>query len=194
MLDQAAARRLFEGAETRAREAGGSLLISTSRRTPAVALEVFRKATTAAAVPAYFYEWSAEAIDNPYFAFLAGGDEFVVTPDSISMLVEVARLGRPLAIAPHSLRRTLRKSLRERAKRFFHGSPERPRTGIGETVSDLASLLGLKFGRDLASVSQKMIAQGWAADFPSFGDREGQPLPDDDFDRLVDRATQLLES
>jgi hypothetical protein len=194
MLDRAAALRLFDGAAARAREAGGSLLISTSRRTPQAALEVFRNATAEAEASTYFYEWSAEAADNPYFAFLAGGDEFVVTPDSISMLVEVARLGRPLAIAPHSLRRTLRKTLRERAKRFFHGRPDQPRTGVGESISDLASLLGLKFGRDLASVSTKMIEQGWAADFPAFGGREGAPLPDDDFERLVERASQLLEN
>jgi hypothetical protein len=54
----------------------------------------------AATLPAgaRLFRWSAEASDNPYPALLALADRFVVTGDSASMLVEVARLGRPLAI------------------------------------------------------------------------------------------------
>ncbi len=187
------ARSLFEGALERASEAGGSLLISTSRRTPAPALDVLKRASAEAGDRVFLYTWSADATENPYLAFLAGGDEFVVTPDSISMLVEVARLGRPLAIAPHTRVRSLGKDLRAAAKRLLHGSPETPRTGLGESVSDLASALGLKFGRDLASVSRKMIERGWAADFPDFGGRPGEVLPDDDFARIVERAKALLD-
>ena len=188
------ARTLFEGALERASDAGGSLLISTSRRTPQPALDVLRRASEQAGDRVFLYKWSAEATENPYLAFLAGGDEFVVTPDSISMLVEVARLGRPLAIAPHTRVRSFEKDLRAAAKRLLHGSPETPRTGLGESISDLASALGLKFGRDLASVSRKMIEQGWAADFPAFGGRPGEVLPDDDFARIVGRAKALLET
>lgn len=186
------ARALFTGANERAKGAGGSLLISTSRRTPGPALEVLRRASETADGQVFLYAWSADASDNPYHAFLAGGDEFVVTPDSISMLVEVARLGRPLAIAPHSRMHSFGKDLRAAAKRLLHGSPERPRTGLGESISDLASALGLKFGRDLASVSRKMVERGWAADFPAFGGRPGEVLPDEDFDRIVARAKALL--
>ena len=190
------ARSLFEEAHARAREAGGSLLISTSRRTPAPALEVLTRASEDAGGPdggVFLYAWQPDATDNPYLALLSGGDEFVVTPDSISMLVEVARLGRPLAIAPHSRVHSFGKDLRASAKRLFHGHPERPRAGIGESISDLASALGLKFGRDLASVSRKMIERGWAADFPAFGGRRGEVVPDDDFGRIVERAKALLE-
>ena len=54
-----------------------------------------------AALPpgALLYRWSAEtSADNPYLALLAHADRFVVTGDSVSMMVEVASLGRPLAI------------------------------------------------------------------------------------------------
>lgn len=200
-LEEKDAERLFEGALARAQAAGGSLLISTSRRTPAAAVRVFERATREAGggprsevanTPIYLYAWSAHATENPYLAFLAGGDEFVVTPDSISMLVEVARLGKPLAIAPHTRVRSVEKTLRANAKRLLHGRPESPRTGLGETISDLASALGLKFGRDLASVSRKMIVEGWADAFPHFGGRPGETLPDADFDRIVERTRALL--
>ena len=41
--------------------AGGSLLISTSRRTPAPALDVLRRATEDAGDRAFLYAWSADA-------------------------------------------------------------------------------------------------------------------------------------
>ena len=37
-------------------------------------------------------------IENPYQGLLALADHFVVTTDSLSMMVEVARLGRPLSL------------------------------------------------------------------------------------------------
>ncbi|MEM9176228.1 MAG: ELM1/GtrOC1 family putative glycosyltransferase [Myxococcota bacterium] len=188
------ARRLFEGALERARAAGGALLISTSRRTPPAALDVLTRASAEAGERVFLYTWRADATENPYLAFLADGDEFVVTPDSISMLVEVARLGRPLAIAPHTRIGSFEKDFRAGLKRLLHGAPESPRTGIGESLSDLASAMGLKFGRDLASVSRKMIERGWAADFPDFGGRAGEALPDDDFGRIVERARALLDA
>ena len=191
-LDGPTSEGLMREAIERVRQTGGALLVSTSRRTPREAVDAVRASTEAADVPTFLYSWSPEATDNPYRAYLAGGDEFVVTPDSISMLVEVARLGRPLAIAPHAAYRSVGKDLRATAKRWLHGSPQHPRGPLGEAISDLASTLGLKFGRDLASVSRKMIDEGWAADFPEFGGREGRALPDDDFPRIVERARALL--
>ena len=44
------------------------------------------------------YRWRADAQENPYLALLGVADGFIVTSDSITMMVEVARLGRPLAV------------------------------------------------------------------------------------------------
>jgi hypothetical protein len=49
---------------------------------------------------ARLFVWSADAAENPYRGLLGLADGFVVTGDSISMLVEVIRLGKPLAIFP----------------------------------------------------------------------------------------------
>jgi mitochondrial fission protein ELM1 len=182
------AARLFEQALERAKNQGGSLMISTSRRTPKPALDILRGAARAASERILFYEWKPEATDNPYIALLADGDEFAITPDSISMLVEVARLGRPVAIAPHTRYRTISKELRNSAKRVFHGQVGQPPSALREFVSDLASLFGLKYVRDLGSVSERMIERGWAAHFPAFRGGLGEPLPDEDFDRLVERV------
>lgn len=73
----------------------GTLYTTTSRRTPAAIADAI-----AAALPtgAPFFRWREGAEDNPYLALLGTADRFVVTSDSITMLVEVARLGKPLAI------------------------------------------------------------------------------------------------
>ena len=48
---------------------------------------------------ALLYRWDpATTGENPYLGLLAHADRFVVTGDSISMMVEVASLGKPLAI------------------------------------------------------------------------------------------------
>lgn len=75
----------------------GTLFVTTSRRTQdeaAAALE--------AALPANarMFRWrpDTDPATNPYLGLLAHADRFVVTGDSVSMLVEVARLGKPLVI------------------------------------------------------------------------------------------------
>jgi uncharacterized protein len=77
----------------------GALYVVTSRRTPTDVVDALDRGLPANGL---LYHWQAEDCDNPYLGLLAVGDRFVVTGDSISMLVEVARLGKPLAIAPVS--------------------------------------------------------------------------------------------
>jgi mitochondrial fission protein ELM1 len=96
------ARPFKEGAaasllsRTRAILGRGSLYAVTSRRTPPEVVSAVRKSV---GQNGRFHAWQAAGADNPYLGLLALADRFVVTGDSISMLVEVARLGKPLAIA-----------------------------------------------------------------------------------------------
>ena len=76
---------------------GGTPYITTSPRTPERTIRVLREKLPP---EARFFQWQADADDNPYHALLGLADGFVVTGDSISMLVEVAKLRRPLAIFP----------------------------------------------------------------------------------------------
>lgn len=77
------------------RSAGGSLLVSYTRRTPAPA----RAAMTArfAALPGILWD---ETGDNPYFAFLAGADAILVTEDSTNLATDAAATGKPLFTLP----------------------------------------------------------------------------------------------
>jgi uncharacterized protein len=81
----------------------GSIFVSTSRRTSPAAAD----ALAARLRPGdRIFRWRPDAADNPMPGLLAHGDTFTVTGDSISMITEIARLGRPLAIAELPPRRS----------------------------------------------------------------------------------------
>jgi uncharacterized protein len=94
-LDRRAAERLAQDASAFAAQRGGSLLITTSARTPTAAIEALEEAIS---VPANLFRWSREATDNPYFAFLGLADEIIVTGDSMSMLSEACATRKPVHI------------------------------------------------------------------------------------------------
>ena len=73
----------------------GSLLISTSARTPLATATALQNALTK---PNYFHHWSKGQSENPFLAFLGLADQFVVTADSISMLSEAIATGKPVAM------------------------------------------------------------------------------------------------
>lgn len=72
---------------------GGSLLIATSRRTPAAWRDrlrgAFRNGCTC-------FWGGAEDGANPYASYLALADRIVVTPDSVNMLSEACAIGVPV--------------------------------------------------------------------------------------------------
>jgi hypothetical protein len=99
-FDTRTARRLLDQAGNLP-GGNGTLVIATSRRTP----QHIAKSLSANLPPnARLYRWTNDQRRNPYAALLGLADRFVVSGDSISMMVEVAGLGKPLAIAPLPLR------------------------------------------------------------------------------------------
>jgi len=76
-------------------EAGGSLMLSFTRRTPAPAREAM--AAALARLPGVIWDGTGE---NPYFAFLAAADAILVTEDSTNLATDAAVTGRPLFVLP----------------------------------------------------------------------------------------------
>ena len=74
---------------------GGTPYVTTSRRTPRTVVEALRRRLPARA---QLFEWAPGSADNPYLALLGLADGFIVTGDSVSMMAEVVRAGKPLAI------------------------------------------------------------------------------------------------
>ena len=106
--------------------AGGSLMLTFSRRTP----ETAKAAMTArlAHLPGLIWDGTGA---NPYFAFLQAADHILVTEDSANMAAEAASTGKPVHILPMMATKPadkfarLHADLRERgAARPFDGALE----------------------------------------------------------------------
>lgn len=159
-----------------ARDAAGQghLYISTSRRTaPGVVKALEQQLPDNASL----FRWSPDAADNPYLALLGLADRFIVTGDSVSMMIEVARLGRPLAIfalpchgpggrLQHWLARLPR-------SRWFH------------------KLGWLRYSRDLTSIHRLLYRHELAAPLQE-GFSAGGKVPDDEVQAAVTRIRSML--
>lgn len=104
--------------------AGGSLMLTFSRRTPGDARAVMTKRLSS--LPGLI--WNGEG-PNPYFAFLQFADHVLVTEDSANMAAEAASTGKPvhvlpmIALKPAGKFARLHADLRERgAARPFDGT------------------------------------------------------------------------
>ena len=161
----------------------GTLYISTSRRTPdsaAEALEALKPQN------ARLYRWGDPGSDNPYYGLLAHADAFLVTGDSISMLTEVTRLGRPLAIYPLPQTDAAGKYLVRAGTWLTRHLPGLARHPILEHLGLLV------FPRELTRIHDWLYARGLAV-------RAGQPLPaeptdvsaEDEVDAVIARIRAL---
>jgi uncharacterized protein len=75
------------------RETGGSAVVTPSRRTGDKGVALLRERLSG--LPAAIWDMTG---DNPYFAYLAVADAFLVTADSVSMISEAAATGKPVHI------------------------------------------------------------------------------------------------
>jgi mitochondrial fission protein ELM1 len=74
-------------------QSGGSALVTPSRRTAKYGLQVLRDRL--AGLSTQVWDTTGE---NPYFAYLAIADAFLVTADSVSMISEAAATGKPVHV------------------------------------------------------------------------------------------------
>ncbi|MEO8926280.1 MAG: mitochondrial fission ELM1 family protein [Caulobacteraceae bacterium] len=87
-------RDLIDGLQRLRREAGASLAVTPSRRTPPATRALLRNAF--GDDPGVFL-WDMTG-DNPYRAILALADRLVVTGDSVSMISEALATGHPVEV------------------------------------------------------------------------------------------------
>jgi len=86
------ARELARQVDARMARTHGSLLLTTSMRTPPHSADALLAALNS---PAFVHRWpSSEA--NPFRGLLACGDEFIVTADSMSMLADACATEKPV--------------------------------------------------------------------------------------------------
>lgn len=163
------ARQLAETVRARRARVGGSLLVTTSPRTPAAVADVLQAQLPE---PMHFFRWRADA-DNPYPAYLALADAFIVTGDSASMLSEACWTQKPVA---------------------FFAPGDKAETGRAELPRMLAPLVtaGLvRPSRNMAAFRQALVKSGLAHPLRAKpGPRSAQPPQD--FAEAVRRIRALF--
>jgi len=174
-MDTSTASQLGQLASRTARETGGSLLISTSPRTPPDAADALMAAVRG---PAHVYRWqSTNKDENPYLAYLALADRFIVTADSASMLAEACSTGRPVDLFNWTPRRQPKRLLR--------------RVPGSQILEDALIHWGIiKPQRDFQALHRELMEQGLLCSHGQ--ERSLQPAKPDDLGRAVSRIRRLM--
>jgi mitochondrial fission protein ELM1 len=162
-----AARSLAGFALGLARERGGSVLATTSRRTGVAATQALRVALEG--VPGHF-QAAGDPGDNPYLGYLAFADAVVTTADSESILAEASSLGCPVHIHPLPTRlsfralRRLRDLVLERASASPSGprGTGRPQRGLEYLCARLIERGYVRPARDLDRLHRDLVSRGVA--------------------------------
>lgn len=178
-LDAEVAGRLIADAAGAVAGDGGTLFVTTSPRTPAAVADALEQGMPAGGC---FHRWTSEPERNPYRGLLALADRFMVTGDSISMLVEVARLGKPLALCHLPWREAWRGRWRRFLNQTLYGPAGRARVGggFGPAAGDLLHRLGLlSFTRDLGAFHHMLVERGMAVQLGEPFKTPAGPAPDE---------------
>src|SRR6185503_7771335 len=188
VFDSGVADRIVAVAEKVA-AAGGTPCVVTSRRTPpAVADRLGERLPPAAK----YFRWSRDGANNPYRALLDLADKFVVTADSISMIVEVVRAAKPLEIFP--LPSTRRGALSSMRRAMFAWLLRQNDKGRVSALRHSIALLGNDMGvvspsRDLPSFHRLLYRRGLAARLGARPRRRGSVR--DELGVVVERIRSL---
>ncbi len=190
-LEGAAGRRLVNQVR-RATDEAGSLYYCTSRRSSRALVNVLRESAAQRPEREKLFAWSADDEDNPYLGLLGLADRFVVTADSLSMMLEVAQLSKPLAIyippfgaRPRSL---LARGARPFLYRWDHATERfEPR----RLTNALFSLGAINYARDLGAIHRQLLNCGRAAVLGQGFASQPDPL-NLQLDRVVQRVRQLI--
>jgi mitochondrial fission protein ELM1 len=189
-FDPPSGARLARQASEMAMRLGGSLLVTTSARTPAATIDALFRGVR---VPSMLYRWRRDDPDNPFFAFLGLADALIVTADSVSMMTEACATGRPVYFYDTGEGKT---SMRE--------PPAPPATPL--TWRDHLSIPHLqafvyrqtmKLGptrltRDIRIVQRRLVESGRAA-WLGDGEPSGNPPPLEDVARAAKRVRALFD-
>ena len=195
-MDPDTARRLGEALARVAKELGGSVLATTSRRTGDRASSAVRDALSETPGEVYGPDDPGE---NPFLGYLAWADQLVITADSESMLAEATSLGMPVYIYPLPQRLSFRllRFFRELVRNRATAEPLGPR-GTGRPQRGLERLCGrliehgfVRPSRDLELLHQDLIRRGVALRFGAAGVvPSGPPLRE--LDDVADRVRSMM--
>ena len=189
-FDDTVARNLARELQAFAARIGGSLLVTTSPRSPAGLKAILAPALAA---PHFLFEFQAGS-DNPYLALLALSDAAIVTSDSASMIADAAAFARPLLVyelpwlgrskKPGVIAGIKRHVRERREQRGMAGLPADPL----DRFYDILTRMGrARPRRNVLGLTQKLYQSGIARPFTPDADLAWKPaaVTRESQDRLV---------
>jgi hypothetical protein len=193
-FDAPVAQALIAAALAERAHRGGSLYFTTSRRTRPEVVDAIERSLPP---QSRLFRWRPEATaeDNPYLGLLALADGFIVTGDSASMMMEVARLGRPLLIFPLPVGMPLWERPLHALGALLHPQPGRPawRRSLLEPLGNfLYDTVGLPYSRDLTMLHDALIRRGMARRFGEPPPSRAAASAEDELSTAADRVRRLL--
>ncbi len=172
--------RLGQQVNTLSHASGGSVLVTSSARTPPAAFDELLHQLT---VPTHSYHWNDSEEDNPFYGYLALADQVVVTAESTSMLAEASATGKPVFMFDFG-------------NKQCGSSPCGERTVTGYLRQITRHFKPERFQRDIGNIHRLLISRGrasWLAD-PTPANRQidtAKIIPCD-LQRTVARVRQLF--
>jgi len=170
---------------------GGTLYACTSPRTTPEIVAALEAELPESAI---LHRFDGNAERNPYLGLLAHADRFIVTADSISMLVEVARLGRPLAVAPLAMERPWwgGRLARWLASHLLSSTAPGGEAGLTEPLGYALYRRGwIRHARDFGAIHRTLLEGGLAVELGEPFPPAGRAAPDERPD-VVARVRSLL--
>ena len=164
----------------------------TSRRSSLAIVDALGKSIAERPDQERLFRWTADGADNPYLGLLGLADRFVVTGDSLSMMLEVAQLSRPLALYVPPLGLRPRSLLARGSRPFLYRWDQcverfEPR-GL---TNRLFSLGAINYARDLGAIHRQLLSSGRAALLGEGFNSRPEQL-DLELGRVVSRVRKLI--
>jgi mitochondrial fission protein ELM1 len=182
VIDASLARKIARDVLAMAREAGGSVFATTSRRLAPAAADAL---CAELAGNAWVHRWKPNDDANPYLGFLALADAIVITGDSEAMLSEATALGRPVYVYPLPERTSFRvlRAFRELVVSRALALPSnqrgtvRPQQGLEYWSARAIERGFVRPTRDLGRLHESLYSRGVARPFGTpFAAGNGEPL------------------
>jgi uncharacterized protein len=179
-----------------AERCGGSVIVSTSRRTPQWLLDVVQSELTEPTI----YRWSGRNAANPYASLLQKSAAVFVTGDSISMIREACGSGAPTYVIEFSERLDLRRLWRRGLYRLLRGTANISRRWNRHHLADMVDTAQewlhaarvLRYPRDLRRFHNSVYEMGLAEPACSF-DPSSIPARRDVGDLLSEPGLQVVK-
>jgi len=180
-------RDLLDRAKADVERVGGTLYVTTSRRTPAEIVAMLERERSTQ-FRLHVFDANAPPAENPYLALLGLAEHFIVTTDSLSMMAEVVDVGKSLALYPLASDRVGFERGLERIGLVRPVDPRRDPIPAGGFGVRMLQRVGLPIHtRDLSAIPRRLVERGLAS---WLGDPRISPKPGagEELDRIARRV------